>query len=263
MTKPIYQAGRFEPCALPGEFIMLLGADGPYGPEPFYEVQFTEGVKGLGQRGLTLIWTQANAAPAGYGPLPSGIASGSIAAGAQSAASAPSTLSMGVRQLLQFRWNIHPLALTGPVLQDIDVLVNLPAAVARNGTLSTQGRFNMIDQFPLPGDQNAVPAQGASYTVPTMPYQHPADVSNLTELFVFENTFTPSFTVANNGSATLSAGSIGIFVWGWRMDLIPVKQPYPKDWIGVRKFGKDLMVPPRDYAIVPISGRGAATSGTV
>ncbi len=261
-----FRAGRLDAIAQPGDQVMLLGPAGPLGPDPFYEVQFVEPVSGLGNRGLTVIWNQGGTTmPAGYGSFPSGAASGTVNAGGQSNPSTPATLVMGVGQLLQFRWLIEPLALTGPVLQDIDILVNLPPAVARNGTLAVQGRWNMTSQNPSPSDTVVMPAQGSNKGLPAVyPALNQPDWNNLAELYIWENTYVPAFTVVNNGSANLSAGTIGIAVEGFRLDLVNLKRAnYASgEWVSRRRFGIDLMVPVEGWVAVPIAGRGQATSGS-
>lgn len=270
MAKPLYQSGNFDPIGQIGEKILLLDESGPYGDNPWREIRWMEPVKGLGPHGVTLLWSQAAAVPAGYAAPGSGLQTGNIAAAGQTNPSQPSSLNMGRNQLLQFRWRPAMLALTGPVVHDIDILVNLPVAVARNGTNQVQGRWNMIDMVSSPADAVVEPAQGANKALPAA-FGGPVEIwNNLSELFAFENTYVPAFTVVNNGSAAASAGAIGIRVYGFRFDLVPVTTFDSREWTNIRRLGVDNMYWPIDdfgkpakagvdFSVVPISGRGSAS----
>lgn len=260
---PIYRPDHFYPLPM-GATVMLLGTGGPVKADgndsPFFFIDYAEPVFGLNQHGVTVLWTHtAAAAPAGY-ELPSGVASGVIAAGGQ-VTSAPGVFNLAIGELLQFRFILRPLVFLGVGgvnrADDIDLEVSLPASVNRWTVLNGRGRLNMMAQVGMPGDAAAGPAQGANIAAQQVqPFAAPWDSAHWTELFAFEQT-GPTFTLVNNGAAATAAGdAVGIYVWGYRYIITAARND--GSWtprLVPGGGGVPLMAPPRAIT-VPISGRG-------
>lgn len=228
----LYRATAFEPALGYDDVAFLIDQGGPVTKynTAFYGVQGVRPAGGFGPHGLFLIWTQG-AAPAGYSPLPQGIPTGNIAAfPGQVTFQAPAGLQLGNYQLIQVRFAMEVLALTGAVsLHDLDVLQSVGTA-ADFGIATIQGHLNMQDQFQSPADQTVDPAQNANKALPAaFPFAHPRDIANLTETFWFENN-PPSWTVVNNGGAAITGGSVGLRFWGFRYSLIPLVDPGDSSW---------------------------------
>lgn len=266
MANRPYAAGRLEPIAGIGDKLLLLGpggviAEGQSQSETWFEVVFCEPVFGLGAKGTTLLWTQAGSAPAGYSLPASGAASGTINAGGQMLAT-PSIFQMSTHQLLQFRWAVRIIGgLNSNVIDDIDVQFAAPAGAPRFTVLGGQSRWNSRFQAPEPSDTAAGPAQGANQAAPAAAGYSPGDYLNLTEVYLYEQTYTPQWTLINNGANALnvSGSAIGVDVWGFRMDVMAV--PPQPEWASRWLLGKQRMCPP-DFVVVPISGRTAGTPVT-
>jgi len=215
-----------------GDLVMLFDGSGVTpgneGGTPLFEVRAWEQIPLLGQHGAILLWTQANAAPAGYALL-GGEASGSIAAGASKTAT-PNALNMSNRDLFQFRVLFKHLgALPGGfVVDDVDIQFRLPGAVQRWTLLNAQGVMNAMAQYPLPGDVAELPDQAANIALPTLyPLEDAFDAAHKTEAWCFENN-PPAFTIFNNGAVSMnSAGHcVAALISGFRYNL----QPYdPND----------------------------------
>jgi hypothetical protein len=243
---------------------MLLDTAGPLvgeSPSGWYEVTFVEPVFGLGFKGGVVLWSQSTTPPAGFGTLPTGSASGTINAGASTTGS-PNVFQMGRHQLLQFRWLpkfVGALPASFAV-DDLDLQVALPGATPRNMTLNQQSRWNMRFQPLEPGDSTVAPAQGASQANQTSPVSlSPFDFMQMTELFIYEQTYLPTWTLINNSSVPLSssANAVVLDVMGFRLDLAPIGRPDP-DWVPRTLFGKQRPTPPSNYVILPITGRGVS-----
>lgn len=253
----LYRAQALEPIAGYDDVVMLIDVgEGPatkYGTS-FFGVNAIRPIAGLGPHGLFLIWTQANAAPAGYGPLPGGIASGTIPLGGSVTCNQPPGLNLGSYGLAQVRWTMEiPTALTG-VADDIDIGVLMQGGQGDFGVPAIQpGRFNMVDQFQSPGDAIADPAQGANKALPAaFPSDNPWDNANLSELYWFESN-PPSFQIFNNGAAAQAAGAIGLRFKGFRFllspltpDVIPFK---PRFLAGKPRMAPDV---PGRIVVVPL-----------
>jgi hypothetical protein len=260
----IHRAGRLEPVADIGGRIMLLDTAGPLAGESatgWYEVTFIEPIFGLGAKGAVVLWTQSGTPPNGFGTLPSGAASGTISAGA-TVTSSPSVFQMGRHQLLQFRWLPKFVgALPGSfAVDDLDITVALPQATPRNMTLNQQSRWNMRFQPLEPGDSTVVPAQGSSQANQANPVSlTPFDWMQMTELFIYEQTYLPVWTIINNGSVALnsSANAVVVDVMGYRLDLAPIKTA-DSDWVQRQIQGKRIAAPASNYCILPITGRGVS-----
>jgi hypothetical protein len=260
----ISRAGRLEPVADIGGRVMLLDTAGPLAgesPTGWYEVTFVEPVFGLGARGAVVLWSQAATPPAGFGTLASGAASGSINAGS-TVTSSPNTFQMGRHQLLQMRWLPKFVgALPGSfAVDDLDLTVALPTATPRHMTLNQQSRWNMRFQAPEPGDSTVAPAQGASQANQAAPVGLvPWDWLQMTELFIYEQTYLPTWTLINNGSANLTSANNAVVldVMGYRLDLAPIMQA-DGDWVQRTLMGARRAMPRDNYVIVPITGRGVS-----
>src|SRR5437868_6801087 len=116
----LFRARALEPVLAINEIALILDQNGPirkYG-SPFMQVLGVEPVFGLGNRGLTVIWTQGTIT-AGYS-LPAGAPTGSITAGSSVQFVNPTILQNGPRQLTQLRFNLAATALTGTVIDDFD-----------------------------------------------------------------------------------------------------------------------------------------------
>lgn len=219
----LYRARALEPVLAINEIALILDQNGPirkYG-SPFMQVLGVEPVFGLGNRGFTALWTQGTIT-AGYS-LPAGAPTGTITSGGSVQFVNPTLFQNGPRQLTQLRFNMSSTALTGVVIADIDLQIFLPGAIGRFGVLNASpGTTSSIDENSSPADAAVEPAQGAAMTQQTSPAAGAkADFSNLREIFIFENN-APTFKLINQGSASLTAGTIGIRVAGFRYDLAPI-----------------------------------------
>lgn len=260
----IYRAGNLEPVADIGGRVMLLDTSGPLlgeSPTGWYEVTFAEPIFGLGSKGAVVLWSQSTTPPTGLGTLPQGSASGNIGAGATTTSS-PNVFQMGRHQLLQFRWLPKFVgALPGSfAVDDLDIFVALPQATPRNMTLNQQSHWNMRFQPLEPGDSTVVPAQGASQANQASPVSlTPFDWMQMTELYVYEQTYLPTWTILNNGSVALNSANnaVVIDIMGYRLDLAPIMQPDP-DWVTRTLLGKQRAMPATNYVILPITGRGVS-----
>jgi hypothetical protein len=243
---------------------MLLDTAGPLVGEAqtgWYEVTFVEPIFGLGNKGAIVLWSQSTTPPAGFGTLPTGSASGTIGSGATTTSS-PNVFQMGRHQLLQFRWLPKFVgALPGSfAVDDLDLYVALPGATPRNMTLNQQSHWNMRFQPLEPGDSTVAPAQGASQANQTSPVSlTPFDWMQMTELYIYEQTYLPTWTILNNSSVSLnsSANAIVLDIMGYRLDLAPIQRP-DSDWITRQLLGQQRPMPPTNYTILPITGRGVS-----
>lgn len=264
VESPIYRPDHFHHLPM-GSLVMLLGSSGPVNADnnasPFFLIDYAEQAYGLNQHGVTILWTHSGAAPAGY-ELPSGAASGVIAAGGQ-VTSTPGVFSLAQGQLFQFRFALRPLTFAGAGgvnrADDIDLEVSLPASINRWTLLNARGRLNMMAQVGMPGDAAAGPAQGANIAAQQLqPLAAPWDSAHWTEMFCFEQT-GPTFTLINNGSAATAAGdAVGIYIWGYYYKLIGAAND--GTWamrVVPGTNGQPIMAPPLDkFVTVPINGRG-------
>lgn len=263
----IYRAGRLEPAADIGGRVMLLDQGGPLQGQSdtgVYEVTYVEPIYGPGPHGTVLLWSESTSPPSGYGSsLPSGATSGAIAAGATSAP-APAIFNMGRRQLLQFRWLVKIIGtLPGSwAIDDLDITLALPTAAPRGQLLNGQSRWNSRLQPPEPSDTILAPAQGANQTAASAAPGSTPDYANLTEAFVYEQDFSPTWTLINNGSVSMnSAMAIALDIFGFRIDLSPIKTPEP-NWVQKTFMGKSSLLPP-DLVYIPLTGRTTATQQQV
>lgn len=259
----IYRGGFNEPAMEIGGRVMLLDTSGPLtgeSPTGWYEVTFCEPIFGLGAKGAVVLWSQSTSPPAGLGSLPSGSASGTVGSGATTTSS-PNVFQMGRHQLLQFRWLPKFVGtLASFNFHDIDITVALPAATPRNQTLNQQSRWNARFQPLEPADTAVIPAQGSAQSNPANPVSFsPFDWLQQTELFIYEQTYLPTWTIINNSSVALnsSANAIVLDVQGYRLDLNPIMQPDP-DWAIKTLYGKRGPHPRENYVILPITGRGVS-----
>lgn len=260
----LHRGGFLEPVADIGGRVMLLDTSGPLvgeSPTGWYEVVFVEPIFGLGAKGGVVLWSQSTTPPAGFGSLPSGSASGNIASGAQTTSS-PNVFQMGRHQLLQFRWLPKFVgSLPGSfAVDDLDYTVALPAATPRNQTLNQQSRWNPRFQPLEPGDSTVAPAQGASQANQANPVSvTPFDWMQMLELFIYEQTYLPTWTIINNSSVALNSSNNAIVldIMGYRLDLAPISQPEP-DWLTKQMQGRRGMHPRDNYVVIPITGRGVA-----
>jgi len=250
--QPLYRARAFEPVAAIGDVVMLLDQTGPIQKytSPFFVVRGIEPVWGPNPHGVVLLWSQAAAAPAGYGTAPGNTAlipeaqTGNINNGSFVQVSNPKVLQGFYQQLVQLRWALRPLALTGIKEHDLELRVYMPGKLGKFGLFNAApGYFNMADQFQDPADAIDSPAQNANQTLPAaFPAVHARDQANLTEMFIWEVN-GPTFEIWNNGTAALTAGAIGLRVWGYRYDLAPLDASAPLSesrWI----YGQLWKVPP-------------------
>lgn len=257
-----YQAGKLEPVAPMLGRVMLVDHAGPLRQSKtgVWEVTFVEPVFGPGPHGTVLLWSQSSTPPAGYGSsLPGGATSGTINAGATQT-SAPTIFNMGRFQLLQFRWMLKVIGtLPGSwAIDDLDVTLALPAATPRGQLLNGQSKWNSRFQPVEPSDTAQAPAQGANQSNPAnATLFSAADYAQLTEVYLYEQDYTPQWTLVNNGSANMSSAmAVSIDVFGYRLDLAPVDMPEP-GWVQRTYMGRSMLLPP-DVVPVPITGRPAA-----
>jgi hypothetical protein len=251
----LFRARALEPIAGIGDVLFLLDQKGPLFKAPFWFIKGIEPVFGLGPHGLMIIWSQAAAGAAGYGTavgsqaLPDQAATGNIAAGAYVDINNSKLLQQGPQQLFQMRFALRPLALTGAVKeQDLELQVYLPGSAGKFGILgASPGYYNMVDQLQDPADAVDSPAQNANQALPAVfPAVHSRDQNNLTEMFVWEIN-APRFRLWNNGGATITAGLVGLRIWGFRYDLEPL---FPDGtWVNRWIYGGLQKAPPIDRAI--------------
>ena len=255
----LMRARAFEPIAAIGDVLYLLDQSGPIkkyaSPEPYFLVMGIEPVPAIAPHGLLILWSQSAAGVAGYGLAPGNqnlipeAQTGSIVAGASTTISNPRYLQGGPLQLIQYRFSVKPLALTGPKEHDMELQVFSPGKLGKFGLANAApGFINMADQFQDPVDGIDSPAQGANQTLPAaFPAVAARDQQNLGEFFVWEVN-GPSFTIWNNGSATLSAGLIGLRLWAFRYDLVPVDPALfaVKRWV----YGNYRAAPNTDRPII-------------
>lgn len=265
----LFRARALEPIAAIGDAVFLLDQSGPVSKGPFFTVMGIEPVFGITPHGLLLLWNQAGpaAAPAGYGTQPGNTqtipeaASGNIAAGQSVKVPNPKILQGVKGQLFQCRFAMRTLALTGAVKeQDLELQVALPAAAGKFGLTSAGGYYNMVDQLQDPADAIDSPAQNANQLLPAaFPAVHARDQSNLNEMFIWEIN-GPTFTIFNNGGATITGGSIGLRIWGFRYDLRPLRND--GSWVNRWIYGQTAMAPPTDGKIPVIQTATYTQQGT-
>jgi hypothetical protein len=256
----LFRARALEPVAALGDVLYLLDQKGPLvkGPSAYYGVAGIEPVFGIGPHSMLLIYNQGGlaSAPAGYGTqvgnttvIPEG-ATGNIAASGSVQIANPKILQQGPGQLFQCRFALKPLALTGLKEHDVELQVSMPGSLGKFNLLQGGGFYNMADQIQDPSDVIDSPAQNANQTLPAaFPALHGRDQNNLTEMFIWELN-GPTFKIFNNGSATLTAGSIGLRIWGFRYDLVPLSPDgsWVKRWV----YNGVQPAPPVDRAIVVV-----------
>lgn len=268
----LFRARALEPVAALGDVLYLLDQSGPLSSQrfstPYFAVAGIEPVRGLAPHNLLLLWSQAGTAPAGYGTgigntnLIPEAASGNIAQSASVKIANPKILQQGPRQLFHMRFTVKTLALTGIKEHDLEVQVFNPSASARFGLANASpGFINMSDQMQDPADAIDSPAQNANQTLPAAyAAVHPRDQENLTEMFIWEIN-GPTFQIWNNGSASLTAGAIGIRIWGFRYDLQPLNYNQDEGWVNRWVYGRLRAAPPSDKPIVVVPSAGILSSG--
>jgi hypothetical protein len=269
----LYRAQGMEPIAGIGDVLYLLDQSGPLQsaqkyPTPFFSILGVEPVEGLAPHNLIVLYTSGAAAPAGYGLtpgqtnlIPEAASNQTIAAGNSVSIPNPKILQGLPRQLAQVRFVpklINSPAIAGVVAHDLELQIFLPGKVGRMGLANAiPGFMNMATDFQDPADVIATPAQGALQTLPaTFPNQPPRDVANLHEFYVWEIN-GPTFQLWNNGAATMTAGTVGVRVEGFRYDLAPLS--YIKSgvgaWVPRWVYGQIRPCPPceRPPVVVPTS----------
>lgn len=231
----LYKAQFMEPIAGHGDCLFLLDQTGPmqkYGT-PFFWVKSVQPFFGPTPHALLLLWSQGAAAPAGYGTQPGNTnliaeaQTGNINAGNFVTIGNPKLIQGAPQQLIQARWLVKTLALTGIKEHDLEVRAYNPGKNAMYGLANAApGYWNMVDQSQDPADGVDSPAQGSNQTLPAaFPAVNPWDQSSLTEMYIWEQN-GPTFEIWNNGSAAVTAGAIGIKLKGFRYDLVPVDAGY-------------------------------------
>ena len=256
----LFRSQAFEPVAALGDVVFLLDQTGPmqkYGT-PFFWVKGLGAHFGATPHELLLLWSQSATAPAGYGTAPGNTnlipeaQTGNIASGGSVSISNPKILQGAPLQLLQMRWGLKTLALTGIKEHDLELQVFMPGKTAMFGILNAApGYYNMVEQFQDAADAVDSPAQNANQTLPAaFPALSPRDNANLTEMFLWEQS-GPTFQIWNNGSASLTAGAIGLRVYGYRYDLLPVDARFFTDRRLV--YGDMWKCPPtpREIPVIP------------
>jgi hypothetical protein len=274
--QPLFRARAFEPLAALGDVVFLLDATGPLSKytTPFFVVAGIMPVFGVSTHGTLILWNQASAAvaPTGYGLQPGGTTmipeakgGANLAAGGSVSIANPQILQGQPMQLLQWRFSMRTLALTGPKEHDIELQVTSPGKTPLFGIAqASPGFINMLDAMQDPADAIDSPAQTANQTLPAaFPNIHPRDDANMREFFVFEDN-GPTFQIWNNGVA-ITAGAIGVRLWGFRYDLVEMDPRYllkenggSLRWI----YGQMRAAPPTEARIrviptVPYTGTAA------
>jgi hypothetical protein len=265
-----------EPIAGLGDVLFLLDSTGPISKytTPFFVVAGIMPVFGVSTHGLLLLYNfaSASASPTGYGLQPGGTTmipeakgGAGIAAGGSVSISNPQILQGQPMQLLQWRFSLRTLALTGPKEHDIEMQVTSPGKTPLFGVAqASPGFVNMIDALQDPADAIDSPASGANQTLPAAyPSIHPRDDANMREFYVFEDN-GPTFQIWNNGAA-ITAGAIGIRLWGFRYDLVELDPRYLLSGNGAQMrwiYGQLRAAPPtegriRVVATVPYTATAA------
>lgn len=273
----LYRSQALEPIAAIGDVLYLLDQSGPLQstqkyPSPYFAVAGIEPIEGLAPHNILLLYTSGAAAPAGYGLGPGNtqligeaVSNQAIAAGASVQVANPKILQGLSKQLAQVRLTpkvIGSPTLTGVKEHDIEMQIFLPGKVGRMGLANAiPGFINMATSGQDPADAIDTPAQGANQTLPaTFPAFNPRDNANMHEFYIWEIN-GPTFQIWNNGSGSLSAGSIGVRVEGFRYDLLPLSfvPPGTKDgngmpigWVPKWVYGMVRPAPPTDRAIVVV-----------
>ena len=258
---PIYRTDHFTPLAM-GATVMLLGSSGPISGRAFQYIDYAEPIQLLNLHGVTMLWTHTAATPpAGY-ELPGGtVASGSLSANGGQAVATPNTFNLVAGELVQFRFALRPVVWVGAgggnVPQDIDLEVSLPAAINRYTLQNARGRINMLMQPALFGDAAVGPAQGANIVNPTLqPGANVWDTMSQTEMFCFEQTTPPTFTIINNGANATAAGdAVGIVIWGYKYKLSPAIPD--QTWANRRVPMGPTMNAPERFITIPINSQAA------
>lgn len=266
----LHRARALEPVMeLGGVIYMIDSSSFPQSKytTPFFVVAGIEPIFGIGPHNFLLLWNQASAsvAPAGYGltpgttqMIPEAKGGANLNNGTSVTISNPQILQGNPLQLLHYRFALKSLALTGAKEHDLEMQVFSPGKQTKFGLPNAGpggGYSNIADQFPDPADVVDAPAQGANEALPTVfPNVHPKDDGNLREFFVWEDN-GPSFQIWNNGSAAITAGAVGVRIWGFRYDLVELdpamlESPYGQDrWL----YGRVRRCPPTDSRIAVLA----------
>ena len=260
----------FEPIAQIGDVVALRTSDGFVTEDagtPFYVVTHLEPTLLLGTKGIIGIWCATNSFGAPYQPDKLSIVGTnlgvSIAAGAVLTFQ-PDFLTLQKRQYMQFRTLIRSLpdsnaAYVPGVIDDYDLLMNIPTASTRFGTQKLGGVLNAQMQYALPADAVRAPAQGTNFPVT---YTNPQGFDPFagaarSEMFVYGND-SPNgqFGIKNNGSAAATTGGIGLQVSAFLANVFPL------DAAGAMNqnfLGYDVEVPPgvnlADVIIIPVQSQ--------
>lgn len=258
----LYRARALEPIAALGDVLFMVDQSGPLGatkyPTPYFALAGIEPVFGVAPHNILLLYTQGAAAPAGYGlgvnnttTIPEAAINQNLNAGASVTITNPKILQGLPRQLAHLRIALKTLALTGPKEHDIELQMFMPGKLGKFGLASAiPGFLNMVDQAQDPGDVIDSPAQGANQTLPAaFPAVANRDQQNLLEFFLWEIN-GPTFQIWNNGASNVTGGSIGIRIWGFRYDLVPLA--YDQTWVRRWVYGALRPAPPTDRAIVVV-----------
>jgi hypothetical protein len=257
--QPLFRARGFEPLTGLGDVVFLLDASGPVTKytTPFFVVAGIMPVSGVSTHGSLILWNQASASvsPTGYGltpgtatMIPEAKGGANLADGGNGVISNTQILQGLPMQLFQVRFGLRTLALTGPKEHDIEMQVTCPGKSPLFGLAqAAPGFVNMIDAFQDPADAIDSPAQTANQTLPAaFPAMHPKDDANLREFFIWEDN-GPTFQIWNNGVA-ITAGAIGVRMWGFRYDLVELDPVYLSKRFAVERwlYGQLRPCPPTD-----------------
>lgn len=255
----LFRARALEPVAAIGDVVFLIDQKGPVTKKnsPFRVIKSIEGVKGLGPHGGIALgrFAAGGASIAGYGLAPGNTNmipeafSATLAAGARAQVVNPKILQQLPDQLFQMRFAIKITALTGAVnVHDLEAQVYLPGALGKFGIANASpGYLNLADQFQEPADAILAPAQNAAEALPAaFPAMHQRDFENLTEMFIWEIN-GPTFSIINNGGATITDGMCILRAWGFRYDTAAI---YPdSSWVNRWVYGQLVKAPPCDNPI--------------
>lgn len=259
--QPLFRSRGFEPLGALGDVLFLLDRSGPISKytTPFFVIAGMQPAFGLTPHGFLTLWNQAGAvAVAGYGLTPGAtttipeLKGGSIGAGASVTVANPQILQGDPLQLVQWRFSVRSLALTGIKEHDIEVQVTAPGLAPLFGvSQASPGYINELDAFQDPADAIDAPAQGANQTLPAAyPSVHPKDDANFREFMVWEDN-GPSFKIWNNGSASVTAGAVGLRLWGIKYDLNELDPRLLANGTGQDRwlYGQIRRCPPTDRPI--------------
>lgn len=222
-----------------------------------YQVVGIERVPSLGVHGFLPLY--APGGQVGAYKVYGGEATGALPAGGATSGIQPSALALNPGSLFQARMLIRVAGTlpTGVTVDDFDLTLNSPAAIAHWQLQNQGGSLNAARQFAFPADANLMPTQGADMSLPAAypALVDPLDAAYQSEFFIWGQ--SPASFILTNQSATAIPAStavmVGVNIGGIRYDL----DTWPASLVSqsTRLFsigGKSVTAPP-DAVVVPVA----------